>query len=123
MKRHEKLMAAIEWYQAQTGLVSLTCRDDGIKLIGRSSHVGTVCLECPSCGLRLYQIPDHVLKRYMEVKDVSTWWQIREAHKLAAELDKTVPVEVLHSAMKLKNYINSIKGQIIQKEGTNGKAE
>ena len=120
MKRHERLLLAIEWHQAQTGLVPLTCRDDDIKLVGRS-HIGTVHLECPGCGLRLHAVPEHILRHYYEAKDVSTWWQIREAHKLAAELDKTVPVEVLHSAMKLKNYINSIKGQIVEKEGNNGK--
>jgi hypothetical protein len=48
---------------------------------------------------------------------------LAEAHKLALKLGRAVPTEVLSSAMKLKQYVNSIKGQLIEKDGINGKAE
>lgn len=120
MKRHERLMLAIEMYQARTNAVHLVCRDDGTKLIGRC-HLGHVYLECQVCGLRRYEIPSHLLQQYMCAKDSPTSWQISEAHELATELERSVPVEVLHSAMKLQNYINSIKGQLVEKRGLNGK--
>lgn len=116
-------MQAIEWFQSQPNVVPLTCRRDGTKLIGQNSHVGTTYLECPLCGVRYYRIPPHVLKSFSAANDIPSGGQIVEAIGLADSLNKKIPSEVLSSAMKIKNYINALKGQLIERGVNHGNSK
>jgi hypothetical protein len=115
VKRFERHLEAIRWYQNETYFTPLICSIDEAPLIGRA-HIGQVYLECPLCGLRQYQIPEHVIKLFNETNDIPTNCQLQEAKSLAKKLGKTLPESVLESAMQLANYTKSIRGKVVELE-------
>ena len=65
MKRWERDLSKVEWYQENPLLKPIICPHDGSDMVGDASY-GTVFLRCPACDYRVRQIPDSVYCEFYE---------------------------------------------------------
>ena len=65
MKRFERNLEAIRWFQEDTFFDPIVCPEDGVKLIGDHRY-GHVFLRCPHCDHRMYLVPEYVYRLHYE---------------------------------------------------------
>ena len=66
MKRYERDIEKIRWYQTESGLETIMCPKHDLLAMEPAHHYGGAYLFCPYCSYQIKPIPDHIYKAYYE---------------------------------------------------------
>jgi hypothetical protein len=66
MKRYERDISKINWYQNESGQHPIMCPKHDLMKMEPAHHYGGVYLYCPFCSYQINKIPDHIYKAYYE---------------------------------------------------------
>lgn len=66
MKRYERDIEKVTWYQNESGLPPIMCPQHDLMRMEPAHHYGEVYLYCPHCSNEIKPIPDYVYREYYE---------------------------------------------------------
>jgi hypothetical protein len=66
MKRYERDIEKVKWYQTESGLEPVMCPKHDLLAMVPAHQYGDVYLYCPHCSYQIKPVPDFIYKAHYE---------------------------------------------------------